>query len=51
VVIYRLEAVSRPRAFLARLGFPITRSFQHRFVRDTHRRMHEQVCQAATLEA
>jgi uncharacterized protein (UPF0548 family) len=42
-VTYELEAVSRPRHFLARLGFPIARSFQHRFARDSHRRMREAV--------
>lgn len=42
-VWYELEAVSRPRAALARLGFPITRGFQHRFARDSHRRMREAV--------
>jgi uncharacterized protein (UPF0548 family) len=38
-VEYTLEAVSRPRALLARLGFPVTRAFQHRFARDSHCRM------------
>ena len=42
-VSYELEAVSRPRHFLARLGFPVTRFFQHRFARDSHRRMREAV--------
>jgi uncharacterized protein (UPF0548 family) len=42
-VWYELEAVSRPRAALARVGFPITRRFQHRFARDSHRRMREEV--------
>jgi uncharacterized protein (UPF0548 family) len=42
-VWYELEAVSRPRAALARLGFPITRRFQHWFARDSHRRMREEV--------
>lgn len=36
---YEVEAVSRPKAVFARLGFPITRAFQHRFSRDSHRRM------------
>jgi uncharacterized protein (UPF0548 family) len=40
-VTYTLEAVSRPRAVLARLGFPVARAFQHRFARDSHRRMKE----------
>ncbi|MEI9970215.1 MAG: DUF1990 domain-containing protein [Terracidiphilus sp.] len=42
-VSYELEAVSRPRHFLARLGFPMARFFQHRFARDSHRRMREAV--------
>jgi uncharacterized protein (UPF0548 family) len=42
-VWYELEAVSRPRAPLARLGYPVTRAFQHRFARDSHRRMKESV--------
>jgi uncharacterized protein (UPF0548 family) len=40
-VSYDLEAVSRPRSLLARMGFPVTRHFQHRFARDSHRRMRE----------
>lgn len=39
IVTYRLEAVSRPRNWLARAGFPITRSMQRRFARDSHNRM------------
>ncbi len=42
-VSYELEAVSRPRHLLAKLGFPVTRSYQHRFARDSHRRMREAV--------
>jgi uncharacterized protein (UPF0548 family) len=42
-VIYDLEAVSRPRTFLARIGLPVTRHFQHRFAGDSHRRMREAV--------
>jgi uncharacterized protein (UPF0548 family) len=42
-VSYELEAVSRPRHLLARLGFPMARFFQHRFARDSHRRMREAV--------
>lgn len=34
-VIYRIQAVSKPRAPLARLGYPITRYFQARFRRDS----------------
>ena len=40
-VWYELEAVSRPRASLARLGFPITRAFQKRFARESHERMRQ----------
>ena len=46
-VSYELEAVSRPRHILARAGYPIARHFQHRFARDSHRRMR----QAVTLKA
>ena len=42
-VRYLLEAVSRPRNQLAQLGFPVTRAFQRRFARDSHRRMREAV--------
>ena len=42
-VDYDLEAVSRPRSLLAKLGFPVTRAFQHRFARDSHRRMREAI--------
>jgi uncharacterized protein (UPF0548 family) len=38
-VTYLIEAVSRPRAPLARLGLPFARHYQHRFVRDSHQRM------------
>ena len=34
-VIYRIRAVSKPRAVLARIGYPITRVFQERFRRDS----------------
>jgi uncharacterized protein (UPF0548 family) len=34
-VTYRIRAVSRPRAALARLGFPLTRLLQARFRRDS----------------
>jgi uncharacterized protein (UPF0548 family) len=42
-VFYELEAVSRPQSGLAWLGLPVTRGFQHRFARDSHRRMAAQV--------
>lgn len=38
-VTYLIEAVSRPRDVLARIGYPFTRAMQHRFVRDSHTRM------------
>jgi uncharacterized protein (UPF0548 family) len=38
-VWYELEALSRPRNVLARIGCAYTRAMQHRFARDSHRRM------------
>jgi uncharacterized protein (UPF0548 family) len=40
-VWFELEAVSRPRSALARLGFPYTRACQHRFARESHWQMRE----------
>jgi uncharacterized protein (UPF0548 family) len=34
-VTYRIRAVSRPRATLARIGYPLARIYQHRFRRDS----------------
>jgi len=34
-VVYTIRAVSQPRALLARIGFPIARSFQRRFRHDS----------------
>ncbi len=34
-VIYRIRAVSKPRAAFARIGYPITRLFQAKFRRDS----------------
>jgi uncharacterized protein (UPF0548 family) len=34
-VIYRIQAVSKPHAPMARIGYPITRYFQERFRRDS----------------
>lgn len=42
-VWYETEAVSRPRDVLALFGYPVTRAFQHRFARDSHRRMRDAV--------
>ena len=39
VVSYLIEAVSRPRHLLARIAYPFSRAMQHRFARDSHRRM------------
>ena len=38
-VSYLIEAVSRPRHLLARIGYPFSRAMQHRFARDSHARM------------
>lgn len=35
-VSYLIEAVSRPRNILARIGYPFSRATQHRFARDSH---------------
>ena len=42
-VHYELEAVSRPQHWFPRLGYPVTRAFQHKFARDSHRRMRRAV--------
>jgi uncharacterized protein (UPF0548 family) len=34
-VVYRIQAVSRPHAVMARIGYPIARYFQERFRRDS----------------
>lgn len=47
-VWYEVEAISRPRTLLARIGLPITRAFQHRFAWDSHRRMREAVLASKT---
>ena len=47
-VSYELEAFSRPRHPIAILGFPLSRTLQHRFARESHRRMRNAVV-AATL--
>jgi len=45
-VVYRIRAVSKPRAALARIGYPITRVFQERFRRDSIRAL-QRAIQAA----
>jgi uncharacterized protein (UPF0548 family) len=47
-VLYVLEAISRPRHLFARLGWPLSRHFQHQFVRESHNRMRHDT---ATLES
>jgi uncharacterized protein (UPF0548 family) len=42
-VIYRIRAVSKPRAALARIGYPITRVFQERFRRDSIRALQQAI--------
>jgi uncharacterized protein (UPF0548 family) len=42
-VVYRICAVSRPRAVLARLGYPAVRVFQARFRRDSGEAMRQAV--------
>jgi len=43
IVCYELEAVSKPRNWMAILGYPITRAFQHRFARESQKRMQKVV--------
>lgn len=45
-VWYHLEAISRPRHPLARVGYPATRALQHRFARESHARMRRVVAEA-----
>jgi len=49
-VHYLIEAISRPRHILARIGYPFSRAMQHRFARDSHARMRgyigSRVCRA-----
>jgi uncharacterized protein (UPF0548 family) len=40
---YVTEAVSHPRDWIAAVAYPITRAFQHRFARDSHRKMRDAV--------
>jgi uncharacterized protein (UPF0548 family) len=42
-VVYRIRAVSRPRAWLARVGYPIVRRLQARFRRDSAEAMRRAV--------
>jgi len=45
-VVYRIRAVSRSRAALARIGYPLTRVFQERFRKDSIRAL-QRAIQAA----
>ena len=44
-VCYEILAFSQPRHWLVKLGYPIARLYQRRFVRDSLRRMHKAVLQ------
>jgi uncharacterized protein (UPF0548 family) len=46
-VSYLIEAVSRPRHFLARIAYPFSRAMQHRFARDSQSRMLRSVAASA----
>ena len=48
-VFYLIEAISRPRHILARIGYPFSRAMQHRFARDSHARMSRSI-QGETIE-
>ncbi|HTV06989.1 MAG TPA: DUF1990 domain-containing protein [Acidobacteriaceae bacterium] len=45
-VFYVIEAISRPRHVLARIGYPISRAMQHRFQRDSTARMKRAVLES-----
>jgi len=49
-VNYLIEAISRPRHILARVGYPFSRAMQHRFARDSHARMRRCAGEAARLK-
>jgi uncharacterized protein (UPF0548 family) len=49
-VSYLIEAVSRPRHFLARIAYPYSRAMQHRFARESHSRMLLSVLETAKSE-
>ena len=46
-VIYRIQAVSKPRASLARIGYPIARYLQERFRRDSTNALRRAIDEAA----
>ena len=43
-VVYRIRAVSKPRATMARIGYPFTRLLQARFRRDSIAAMRRAIC-------
>lgn len=47
LVLYLIEAISRPRHFLARAAYPLSRAMQHRFARDSHARIRRCVLASA----
>ena len=49
-VWYEIRAISRPRHPLARLGYPVTRRMQRRFVRDSQQVMRETVADSCLEE-
>jgi uncharacterized protein (UPF0548 family) len=48
VVWYRIEAFSRPRHPLVKWGNPAARQLQHRFVRESHKRMRQPAASSST---
>jgi uncharacterized protein (UPF0548 family) len=40
-IFYHIRAFSRPRFWMARLGYPIARAYQRKFVRQSMQRMHQ----------
>lgn len=50
-VFYVIEAVSRPRATLAKIGYPVTRIMQRRFSGHSHDRMWMALTQAAAEQS
>ena len=49
-VIYRIQAVSRPRAAMAQIGYPIARYFQERFRRDSTRALQRAIGEIGVAE-
>jgi len=49
-VIFRIQAVSRPRATIARIGYPIARYFQERFRQDSTSALRQAIDLSRPLE-